>query len=132
MVRLGRAETQKNGVSNQREDQSSAGRQIRPAIERETSDEEGATAMLLTQSLWSEFAERVANVIFDKIHEEGIPHKVLLTTAQAAWCLGFTEYAFNQAKWSKEIPIVRIGIKKFYRVSDLEVFAANHLDSRAP
>ena len=51
--------------------------------------------------------------------ECGLPQKVLLTPEEAAWALGFTERAFEQSEWRKEIPVVKIGIKNFYRLKDL-------------
>jgi len=71
--------------------------------------------------------ENIAGLVAKEIMEAGIPQKVQLTPAEAAWALGFTERAFEQSDWHREIPVVRIGIKNFYRVKDLEEFAANHL-----
>jgi hypothetical protein len=91
-----------------------------------TSDERYTSALQI-QTFWSDFAELVADIIFQKLCAKGMPQKVLLTSIEAAWCLGFTERAFKQSEWSKEIPTVRVGIKKFYRLNDLEAFAANRL-----
>jgi len=72
-------------------------------------------------------AENIARLVAKEIMEAGVPQKVLLNPAEAAWTLGFTERAFKQSDWHKEIPFVPVGIKKFYRFRDLEDFATNHL-----
>jgi|SRR3974377_586942 len=71
--------------------------------------------------------ENIAGLVAKQIIEEGVPQKVLLEPAEAAWCLGFTERAFEQAEWHKEIPVVMVGIKRRYRLKDLEDFAENRL-----
>jgi hypothetical protein len=70
--------------------------------------------------------ENIAGLVVKELIGAGLPQKVLLTPAEAAWALGFSERAFAQAQWRKEIPVRKIGIKNFYQVKDLEDFAANH------
>jgi hypothetical protein len=71
--------------------------------------------------------ENIAELMAQKIVERGIPQKVLLTPQEAAWALGFSERAFEQSEWHREIPVVKIGIKNLYRHRDLEDFAANRM-----
>jgi len=72
--------------------------------------------------------ESIASLLAKQLIKVGLPQKVLLTPAEAAWALGgFSERAFEQAEWRREIPVVKIGIKNFYRYRDLEDFAANHV-----
>ena len=70
--------------------------------------------------------ENIAGLLGKQVMEAGLPQKVLLTPEEAAWALGFTERAFEQSDWHKEIPVVMVGIKRRYRLKDLEDFAANH------
>ena len=86
----------------------------------------------LAEALKGEFAEQVAEILFQKIQKHGVPHKLLLTAGEAATSLGFTEAAFHQSAWSKTIPVVKVGIKNMYRLKDLETFAANNLITRLP
>jgi hypothetical protein len=71
-------------------------------------------------------ASEIAELVFAKIYERGLPPKVLLTPKEAAESLGFTESAFNQAPWMKELPVVKIGIQNRYLPEDLKTFAADH------
>ena len=75
--------------------------------------------------------EEIAEIVYQKQVRYGAPtEKVLLTPAEAACSLGFTERAFRQAEWSKEIPVVKVGIQNRYRSKDLETFAENHVMRR--
>lgn len=71
--------------------------------------------------------ENIAGLVAKQLVEAGVPQKVLLSPAEAAWALGFTERAFEQSDWHREIPVVMVGIKRRYRLKDLEEFAGNHL-----
>ena len=77
----------------------------------------------LTEALRSEVNE-IAEYV--KQQKKGMPDKILLTPAEAASVMGFTEAAFLQAEWVKEIAVVKIGIRNFYQPADLKTFAANH------
>src|SRR6266404_4858414 len=77
-----------------------------------------------------ELSEDISERVFQKMRQKGMPHKILLTPEEAAWSLGFSESAFHQAEWSKEIHVVKVGVKNFYRAKDLETFADNHIVQR--
>jgi len=80
----------------------------------------------LTKALQEDFAEKMADLIYQRLKAEGMPQKLLLTEEEAAWALGFTESAMHQSDWRDEIPVTKIGIKNRYHVDDLETFAKNH------
>jgi hypothetical protein len=56
---------------------------------------------------------------------ENRPKSILMTPEQAANSLGFTFSAFNQSKWHKQIPVVKVENLNRYRPDDLQVFADN-------
>lgn len=61
----------------------------------------------------AEHLERLADMIAARIRP-----KELMKPEEAANFLGFSWGAFRQCAWSKAIPFVRIGIKKFYKLED--------------
>jgi len=84
----------------------------------------------IAQALKGEFATQVAELIYLTIRKDGLPQKMLLNPAETAWALGFTERAFSESHWKNELPVVKIGIKTFYRAKDLQTFIDNHTIQR--
>jgi hypothetical protein len=78
----------------------------------------------------SDEIEELAESLFLKQQERGIPEKILLKPEEAAYVLGFTDSAFNQAEWTKELPVVKIGIKNYYLPADLRTWAENRRITR--
>lgn len=72
-------------------------------------------------------AELVAQKLWEKIETHGIVPRVVLTPEEAARSCGFTEGAFNQASWRKDIPVAKYGNQNRYRIADLQTDAANRV-----